>query len=53
VNDELKRVFYLTPTKTGARRKRPLESTAHATLATIPEGNTSEEEFHSEEEFSD
>jgi len=53
VKDEPIRVFYLTHTKTGARRKRPLESTAHATLATILKGNTSEEEFHSEEEFSD
>jgi len=52
-NDELKRVFYLTHTKTGAKRKKPLESTAHATLATILEGNTSEDEFYSEDEFSD
>jgi len=35
VNDELKRVFYLTHTKTGARRKKPLENTEHQTLAVI------------------
>jgi len=35
VNDELKQVFYLTHTKTGAKRKRPLESTSYVTLETI------------------
>jgi len=34
VNDELKRVFYLTHTKTGLKQKRPLKNTAHATYAT-------------------
>jgi len=53
VNNELKQVFYLTHTTTGAKRKRPLKSTTHATLATILEGNTSEDEFQSEDEFSD
>jgi len=52
VNDELKRVFYLTHTKTGARRKRPLKNTAHATLATILECDTSDC-IQSEDEFSD
>jgi len=37
VNDELKRVFYLTHTKTGSRRVHPLEDTAHPTLAIIQE----------------
>jgi len=52
VNDELKRVFYLTHTKTGVKCKRPLESSAHATLATILEGNISEDDFHNEDELS-
>jgi len=53
VNDELKRVFYLTHTKTGAKRKRVLESTSSTTLETIIEANTSEDDFQSEDEFSD
>jgi len=35
VNDELKRVFYLTHTKTGSRRIHPLKNTEHQTLAVI------------------
>jgi len=52
VNDELKRVFNLSHTKTGARRKRPLQNTAHATLAIILEYDTSDC-IQSEDEFSD
>jgi len=32
VNDELKRVFYLTHTKTGTRRLHPLKNTEQPTL---------------------
>jgi len=35
VNDELKRVFYLTHKETGARRNKPLEDTAYTTLSMI------------------
>jgi len=35
VNDELKRVFYLTDTKTGFKRVHPLEDKKHPTLAVI------------------
>jgi len=37
VSDELKRVFYLTHTKTGARRLHTLKNTEHPTLAFILE----------------
>jgi len=37
VNDELKRVFYLTHTKTGSKRVNPLEDTENSTLAVIME----------------
>jgi len=39
VNDELKRVFYLTRTKTGSCRVHPLKNTEHQTLAVIWELN--------------
>jgi len=35
VNDELKRVFYLTHTKTGARRLHPIKNMEQQTLAVI------------------
>jgi len=39
VNDERKRVFYLTHTKTGAKRVHPLEDTQNPTLTIIEELN--------------
>jgi len=52
VNDELKRVFYLTHTKTGARHRKPLDNTEHQTLAVI-EAWDARHVIQDEEEFSD
>jgi len=52
VKDELKRVFYLTHTKTGARRRRPLKNRAFSTLAMIQACDASSF-IQNEEEFSD
>jgi len=35
VSDELKKVFYLTHTKTGAKRVHPIKKTKNPTLAVI------------------
>jgi len=52
VNDELKRVFYLTHTKTGAKRKRPLENTTDETLETILECDKTDD-IQNEDEISE
>jgi len=41
VNNELKRVFYLTQTKTGSKRVHPLEDSENPTLAVIEEHDES------------
>jgi len=52
VNDELKRVFCPTHTKTGARRRKPLDNTEHQTLA-VTEAWDARHVIQDEGEFSD